>query len=206
MLPLEKTKMNKKEIRLQVLGIRDALSQDELKINSRIIMERLIGLSDYTGADNILCYASMRSEVVTDDILLDAIGCGKKVFCPKVTDSSGGLMEFVRIYHIEDLKEGYYGIREPEISEESELYRLGSNERTLVIVPGVAFDCKGNRIGYSGGFYDRFLCDKNELFKAALAFECQVMKEDIPSEIHDVIPDILITEKRIYGKKEERDN
>ena len=198
--------MDKKEIRLQALEIRDALSRSEIEENSRIIMEKLTGLHKYREADNILCYASMRSKVDTGDILLDAIGSGKKVFCPKVTDRAGGIMEFVRIYRIEDLDQGYFGIREPAIREDSELFKVGGDEKTVVIMPGVAFDEDRNRIGYNGGFYDRFLSGKHTYFKVAIAFECQVMIKTIPSEIHDIKPDILITEKRIYGQKEERDN
>ena len=198
--------MEKKEIRLQALEKRDALSRSEIEENSRIIMEKLTGLRKYREADNILCYASMRSEVDTGDILLDAIGCGKKVFCPKVTDRAGGIMKFVRIYRIEDLDEGYFGIREPAIGEDSELFKDGSDEETVVIMPGVAFDEDRDRIGYNGGFYDRFLSGKNMYFKVAIAFDCQVMRKTIPSGIHDIKPDILITEKRIYGKKKERHN
>ena len=160
---------------------------------------------EYQAAENILVYASMRSEVMTDDIILDALANGKKVFCPKVTDKESGKMEFVRIMTLEDLKEGYFGIREPEINEESEIAREGNLENgqdssvvsadyALVIMPGAAFDRENNRIGYGGGFYDRYLKENPENKTIALAFECQITDEKIPADEFDMKPEVLLTE------------
>ncbi len=195
--------MDKKEIRFNALERRDSFTPDEIESKSRSIFEALRELPEYDEADRLLIYASMGSEVRTDDIILDALGCGKEVFCPKVTDKNLGEMEFVRINFIEDLSEGFYGIREPEIDENSEVYRWKEEDRTLVIMPGVAFDSDRNRVGYSGGYYDRYLSDKSELFTVALAFDCQFYDEPIPAEHHDIRPALLITETGVYGQEDE---
>ena len=173
---------NKDEIRKRVLALRDSLSEKEIEDKSRAVFEKLTETDEYKNAENILIYASFRSEVRTDEIILDALSLGKKVFCPKVTDKNG-LMKFVRILDTEELVSGFYGIREPEITEDSEIYE--SCDSTLVIVPGAAFDKEGNRIGYKGGFYDRFLADNKQAFTIALAYDFQILDKIVP-EIHDI--------------------
>ncbi len=193
--------MDKNDLRKASLAKRDALTKEEIEEKSRQIFEKLVELEQYRDAENILVYASMRSEVMTDDIILDALANGKNVFCPKVTDKSAGIMEFVRIMSLEDLKEGYFGIREPELEDDSETaqdmdYGMDTLEadKTLVIMPGAAFDCEKTRIGYGGGFYDRYLKDNPDYMTIALAFECQISQELIPADEFDVKPKALLTE------------
>lgn len=188
-MEIDSTSSAKDILRKEILVKRDLLSPEAVKQKSRAIFEKLIERDEYINSDNILVYASMKSEVITDEIILDALSLGKKVFCPKVTDTRRGQMKFVRIYDTAELEAGYYGIREPLISEDSEIYECC--EKTLVIVPGVAFDKNGNRIGYKGGFYDRFLSDNPGVFTIALAYNFQIMDE-IPSEIHDIpVKDVI---------------
>ncbi len=207
--------MEKGDYRKASLKRRDALTKEEIESKSRIIFEKLMAMEDYRNADNILIYASMRSEVITDDIILDALANGKKVFCPKVTEADRGLMEFVRIMTLEDLISGYFGIREPEIGEDSEIATILRNapedaldgpeasveeykglvpQKTLVIVPGAAFDRENNRIGYGKGFYDRYLMDNPEYKTIALAFSCQITDEPLPVGDTDVKLKALLTE------------
>ena len=190
--------MEKNEIRAQILAKRDALTTEEIEQKSRLIFEKLVNMEEYRNAENILVYASMESEVRTDDIILDALADGKKVFCPKVTDKGNALMEFVRITALEDLKEGYFGIREPEITDESELAGNAKEEdegKYLVIMPGVAFDRDGNRIGYGGGFYDRYLAEHEISKTIALCFKVQIIDEIIKSTSEDIRPKVLISEE-----------
>ena len=105
--------MTKDELRKQALLKRDSLDKGRILNKSKKIFEKLIALLPYKEAENILIYVSMRSEVITDEIILDALLAGKKVFCPKVVDRKMGLMEFIKINSLEDLTEGYFGIREP---------------------------------------------------------------------------------------------
>ncbi|SFP44756.1 5-formyltetrahydrofolate cyclo-ligase [Butyrivibrio proteoclasticus] len=188
---MQKETADKKDrIRKEVLEKRNLLSVEAIEEKSSLIAEKLFGLKEYVDAENILIYASMKSEVITDGIIEHSLESGKKVFCPKCTDKNNGLMEFIQIEMLSDLKAGYMGIREPEINESSKIF-LGPTEKTLVIIPGVAFDKKGNRIGYRGGYYDRFLSKYNGIMSVALAFTEQII-EVVPSEIHDIPVDMVL--------------
>lgn len=194
--------MIKSEIRKEILKIRDNMSLEEQIAKSRLIFEKLIQTDEYNEATDILVYASFGSEVRTDDIILDCLAMGKKVYCPKVTDRKNGQMVFVRISSIDELKEGFAGIREPEISENSEIFHgvVDYNDHhVLVLVPGVAFDYSRNRIGYNGGFYDRFLEKNKEVKTIALVYDLQVVDFEIPSEEHDIKPDKIITENALIS-------
>ncbi len=200
--------MEKDLIRKDVLQKRDELSVYKIEVKSREIFEELVTRPEYIEASNILTYASVRNEVKTDEIILDALALGKRVFCPKVTDKKNGIMKFVRIYEPENLVPGDYGLMEPEIKDDSEIfdpdfYADESNVRridgenagkTMVIVPGVAFDEKGNRIGYKGGFYDRFLSKVSYADTVALCYKIQIVDEIIPSE-YDIPVKSIIHEK-----------
>jgi 5-formyltetrahydrofolate cyclo-ligase len=210
--------MTKSEIRKEILKKRDNMPVEEQIAKSRIIFEKLIKMDEYKEATDILVYASLGSEVRTDDIILDCLAMGKKVYCPKVTDRKNGQMVFVRISSIDELKEGFAGIREPEINENSEIFggdmyqdndknssyqqnddvKGNKNEHhVLVLVPGVAFDHAHNRIGYNGGFYDRFLENNKEVKTIAIAYDIQLTDFEIPHENHDVKLDIVVTENVI---------
>ena len=93
-------KITKDEIRKVIRQKRDSLSKDDLVNKSRKIFEKLVASEIYKIADNILIYASMGSEVRTDEIIEDALKQGKKVFCPKCVDTKKGLMEFIKISDI----------------------------------------------------------------------------------------------------------
>ena len=154
-------------------------------------------MPEYKEAGNILVYASMGSEVITDDIILDALSEGKKVFCPKVISRKTRDMKFVQITRIEDLEEGFQGIREPVITDDYVIYNNDQEESTLVIMPGTVFDRKRNRIGYNGGFYDTFLSNNKGLSTIALSYDVQIFECEIITEAHDIKPDKIITESEI---------
>ena len=187
--------MNSKDmIRKEIISKRDSLTSREISDKSKVIANKLISAYEYKNAENILIYASMRSEVITDGIIDDALKSGKSVFCPKCTDIENGVMEFIRIDSPYDLKEGYYGIREPLYYENAEIFDVSKDMlKTLIVVPGVAFDRQGNRIGYKGGYYDRFLSKYPLIKTIALAFELQ-MVDRIPADAHDIPVLQVITE------------
>lgn len=100
-------------------------------------------------------------------------------------------MIFYQISQPEDLEPGYFGIREPKTS-----LPVADGEDGLMIMPGVAFDNQRHRVGYGGGFYDRYLSRHTSHFTAALAFEFQMM-EEVPTEPTDLLPDVVITENNL---------
>ena len=180
----------KDRIRKAVLDKRNQISPKDLLEKSSLISEKLFALEDYNASENLLIYASMKSEVITDGIIDRALKDGKMVFCPKCMNRQEGIMEFIQIKSILDLKEGYMGIREPQIFDDSVIFD-GPIEKTLVVVPGVAFDKRGNRIGYKGGYYDRFLFKFPGIRSVALAFTEQLVDE-VPYDVHDIPIDKLL--------------
>ena len=98
---------------------------------------------------------------------------------------------------VRQLERGYMDILEPK--EDMKMrYRFHSREDTLVIMPGVAFDTSGYRVGYGKGFYDKYLVNKRQLSTMALAFACQIVDE-IPREEYDIRMDKIVTEEIIYS-------
>ena len=187
--------MDKKLMRRLALEKRDSLTIEQRESDSRKIMQRLTDLPCYQKADALLTYVSFRSEADTLPLIRLALQDGKAVFAPRV---SGRDMEFFRIFSFDDLKEGYQGILEPDTTHS---YTDLVSQNALLCIPGAAFDKKRHRIGYGGGFYDRYLSGMEEsrmekTIKAAFAFSCQIF-EEIPWEFHDICPDFIITEREI---------
>ncbi len=180
----------KKDIRKHVLSYRDSMDKKEWEENSRKIQDCVVAHPFFLDSNIIYCYVDYRNEVGTSSIIKKAWQLGKRVAAPKV---EGEEMNFYYISDFSDLKEGYKGILEPDVSFPAK------DTQALVIMPGVAFDRKRNRIGYGKGFYDKFM-DKHPSFHTiALAFECQMLGE-IDAEMLDYRPEVLITEEKIYNE------
>ena len=181
---------SKRELRKAVLTRRDALSEKEQKAAEVLLTERICSHPCFTSADILLAFVSYGSEIHTIQILMEAWKLGKKVFVPKV---EADRMIFYRIYSMEELVEGYKGIREPKGDGESFQYASSEAERICMLVPGVAFDQERNRMGYGKGFYDRFLADKPklQLRTIGICHTCQ-MVESLPAEEWDIKPQEVI--------------
>lgn len=191
-------------IRREVLRARDALSPDERRRGSLLMTERILGHQWFYGSDIFLCFVSFGSEIDTNELLSEAIRLGKKVYVPKVIASSENSdmhffrtdmnfykadMHFYRVTAMSELSVGYKGIPEPTGMSEKYEYREEDADRTLLLMPGVAFDGFRNRLGYGKGFYDSFLADKEalQLRTIAVGFQCQ-MVERIPEREGDIKP------------------
>ena len=181
---------DKKHIRSLIQNKRNLLSDKEISGMSLKIADYIINMKEFKEADNILTYVSFRSEVKTDYIIENAFELGKKVFVPKVI---GKNMIFVKIESFKELTQGYMGIREPVSSDEADI------KEGFMCMPGMVFDNECNRIGYGGGFYDRYLSKDNEFIKAALCYDFQIL-EEIPHDPHDLKPDYVISEKRVIRR------
>ncbi len=187
-------KEEKKYIRKLMIERRSKLTSDEVQNKSRRIVERLRGTKQYKNSDIILAYMNTKNEVVTTELIKQAIAEGKTICLPLVFKDKND-MEIYKIESINtDVRIGSYGIYEP-IPESTT--RISDEKIQLILVPGVGFDVRKNRIGYGGGYYDRFIAKLSlEVLKVALAFDFQVLDE-IPSDKLDAKMDIIITEKRI---------
>ena len=176
----------KSEIRSRILKIRNSLTEEDRRQAASLLRERILKHQWYCMSDTILCYADYGSEISTKELIREALSSGKKVFLPKV---EGENMTFYRISELSDLAQGYKGIPEPRGDTES--YHGGEQdaEKTLLFMPGVAFDRYRNRIGYGKGFYDRFLAEHPELQPRSIAvgYQCQLL-EELPVEETDIRP------------------
>lgn len=182
----------KKEIRKRYLKIREEIPEAERKEAQQKIVERLVTCPVYEKADRIYSYVSFGSEADTYVLMEESIRRGKKVAVPKVLGP--GKMEFYYIGDMRDLGPGFASISEPAARCER---APAPDHRSLVIVPGSAFDRKGTRIGYGGGYYDAWLSACPQCARVALAFSAQCSEEYLPSEPHDISMDAVITEKEL---------
>ena len=192
----EKNLETKKAIRKEFLFKRNSFPEKLRKEYSKLIEDRLLSLEQYKKADTVLIYADYGSEVSTRGVMEHALRHSKRVFCPKVL--APGIMEFYEIFSLQELICGYKNIPEP--SNIDNLYRYPNNEKALMIMPLVAYDSTGMRLGYGGGFYDRYLEKHSFSGKIALGYECQKYERILPTEETDIRPDMIITETNCYSE------
>lgn len=212
----------KKRFRAAALAARDGLTEEQRKCYSDRIIKNLTSLPCYQNANAILTYISFRSEVDTFPLLERAFADGKAVFAPKVI---GKEMVFYRIFSADDLSAGYRRILEPAGGKLYDGRAIDQiSHSTLICLPGAAFDRACHRIGYGGGFYDRYLSrlrqgrdsieaevpllrsdggaaeqSQMRILTAALAYSCQIF-EEIPWETHDIRPEQIVTEAEIIRR------
>ncbi|MDU0457736.1 MAG: 5-formyltetrahydrofolate cyclo-ligase [Geobacteraceae bacterium] len=188
--------MPKRSLRSQLLSKRRALDHDAWLASSHAAQQRLLALEEYHRAGCIALYAPVHNETDTSEILIHAFESGKRVLYPAVC---GEHMVFRLVEGLHSLQQGAYGILEPCATGIDHQ----ADEADLIVVPGVAFDLTGHRIGYGKGFYDRFL--KHPGLKAHLVGLChdfQLLEEKIPGEQHDIPMEIVVSERRtIHIKK-----
>lgn len=186
--------MEKKLLRQQALKQRKSLNSLEVQGRSHEIAQRLLFLPEYQKAQNILVYMSFDNEVDTRAIITNAWQQKKRVLVP-ICHTSDKSMQISELCNFSELAPGTWGIPEPK----KDCLRLA--EPAVVdaaIIPGVAFDKRGYRLGHGGGYYDRFLTKLAPgCPKIALAYEFMI-REYLPNEIHDVPMDYIVTEKEVY--------
>ncbi len=180
----------KKEIRKSIIEKRDKLSVSEKNSFDEKIYTKVKNLTAYKEAKVIFTFISFGSEVDTLRLIDDALREGKTVAVPWINKEKK-LMEAKIIKDLEDMHPGLYGILEPSPEAEALKYQ----DIDIIITPGVAFDNLGGRIGYGGGYYDKFLAEvKGRVPKIALSYELQRV-EKLPLEPFDMKITALITEE-----------
>ena len=186
-----KSTETKEEIREKYRKIRAQIPSETRKHADSQIAERLFNRPEYRDARIIYCYMSFKDEADTASIIDESLRLGKQVALPRV--SGKRKMEFFFISGQKDLVTGFMGIKEPAGYC---LEASATSEDALVLLPGLAFDRSGARLGYGGGFYDTYLAKHAGCKKAALAYSAQIAPE-IPTEPVDVKTDMIITEKEL---------
>lgn len=170
-----------------LLARRDSISHDLIKIHSAMIHRNLKQNRAFRSADRIGIYYPGGSEVMTQDIIQDVLSCGKEACLPRIT---GDGMDFRRIQSFDDLEPGSFDLLEPKDR------CVVSGIMQAIIIPAVGASENGYRIGYGGGFYDRYLEGSNAV-KIALCFQGQMIGT-VPHDAHDVCMDYIITEEHTY--------
>ena len=181
---------NKKALRASIKQKRRALRIEYRQQASRKMQAELTRLPCYQAAEYIMLYMAMQDEVQLDELIAMVLKDGKKAVIPLVTGA--GLMEAVELSDMADLVPDKYGIK--TVSEEKRRL-IAPDKIDLIIVPGVAFDKAGHRLGMGGVFYDRFMLRASRAVRAALAYDCQLLAA-VPAEVHDLTVDYIITEKQ----------
>ncbi len=182
--------MPKKTVRQSMLARRRILAASEVKSASLMVQSRFIASDEFARADVLALYAPIHNEVDTAAVFAAARSSAKTVLYPTV---SGTGIEFRPVIDLEELRKGAFGIPEPP--ESRELYN--PLDIDLIVIPGVAFDLAGKRVGYGKGYYDKtlhFVEGRKKL--VGFCYEFQLV-EEIKDEPHDVRMDLLVTEKRV---------
>jgi 5-formyltetrahydrofolate cyclo-ligase len=186
--------LTKEAIRRRLLLKRKKLTPEYILKKSKIIADNLLKLDIYQQSTNIMLYVATKLEVQTQEIIKSAQQDKKNIFIPLIIRGSHNLFPSLVKDFEKELIRGDLGIFQPS----KEFYRICPPDiLDLVIVPGVAFNVQGYRLGRGGGYYDRFLSQlEPRTISVALAFEMQIL-EEIPVEEKDIPVDYIITEKRV---------
>lgn len=175
--------MNKQELRKAIRARKRAMTEEEIERRSRSLCQKFLESDAYRACRTLYGYLPYNQEVRTLPILAQALADGKQVAVPKVY---GDDMKFIVLADLTQVSKGYAGIPEP-IADAP----VAEDETALVLMPGLAFDPQGHRIGYGGGFYDKFLSREPNHPTLALCYEFQMLPK-LDTEEHDIPVDTVL--------------
>jgi 5-formyltetrahydrofolate cyclo-ligase len=182
-------------IRAGKLALRDGLSKIERVAKSGAMLTNLVTVSEYAKAQSMLYFVNFRSEIITMPGILAVLADGVTL-CLPLTIAKPPQLQAYQVTNLDtDLQSGYCNILEPNPKR---CAAFDPARLDVVIVPGSVFDRRGGRMGYGGGYYDRFLADlAPQATRIGVCFELQV-EEYIPLEPHDQFLDFIVTEDCVY--------
>ena len=175
--------MNKQELRAVIRAQKRAMTEEMIVSKSEKLGELFVASELYKNAKSIYGYLPYNQEVRTVAMLEQALKDGKRVAVPKCY---GDEMRFIWMDDLSKVEKGYANIPEP-IADEP----VADDPTALVLMPGLAFDPNGNRMGYGGGFYDKFLAAETGHPTLALCYDFQMM-EHLETEAHDLPVDVVL--------------
>lgn len=192
----------KSEIRKSIKAIKSEFEPAMIEFAGDIISYKVMALDEYKNAECVFVYVDYNREVKTTTLIKDALKIGKSVAVPKVYSvnvtedgKASKYMKFHYISSLDDLEEGFRGIKEPK--ETLPVADMDS-EKAIMVMPLVAFDEDKNRVGYGGGVYDKYLSTHNVIKKIGVAYEEQKVDKIDDIDSFDIKPDIIITQKSVY--------
>lgn len=177
--------MDKKAFRREISAKKRAMTIEQIESASQRLAEQLFDTEAYKQAKSIYAYLSYNQEVRTEGIIRRALADGKRVAVPKVF---GDDMKFLWIDDLDHIAPGAYNIPEP-IADDPE----ADDVSAMILMPGLAFDVEGHRLGYGGGFYDRYLAEHHDHTLVALCYDFQLF-DHLETEAHDIPVDLVIAD------------
>lgn len=187
--------MDKSTIRSSLLKDRKSMTEDARTRANKRIFKRITGLNAWKKGRTLLLYLPVNGEADTWPLFEEGLARKCRVLLPCCRKDEPGCMDFFRVMHKNQLALGAYNIPEPDTDV---CVRMDDPQADIVLVPGVGFDRKGHRIGYGGGYYDRFLTrhPMDHALIIGLAFSCQIM-DQLPHDPWDKRVDVIVTEDEI---------
>ena len=199
--------ISKEKVRKKAVETRDSIDEESRQQKSEEIAKKILEADWFKEADIVLSYHAFRSEVEVDTLNRAVLTQGKKLYMPKTYVKENQIL-FFEITDLSKLKRGYQKIWEPTGEEPEFSFETVKEEqkKVLMIMPGTAYDARGYRMGYGGGYYDRYLNAHEAEWKmidfmtvfAAFSEQKMIL---IPGERCDVKPDVIVTEKEIMQRK-----
>jgi 5-formyltetrahydrofolate cyclo-ligase len=185
---------HKAEVRRTLADARRQLPPSERRERSRRISAACEGIAGFSTVDVVCSYVSFREEVETTELITELLDAGRRIAVPVHLHGRTQSLVFAEIHSIAELIPNHFGILQPP--REAARF-LPTSSIPLFLVPGLAFDTAGRRLGYGLGFYDRaFAAAAPDAIKIGLAFDLQVI-ESVPADAHDVPMDFVVTEDRV---------
>jgi 5-formyltetrahydrofolate cyclo-ligase len=183
-------KREKRRVRERVLALRDASSQEEREAAGRAIVEHLLSLPEVARSKTVMVFWSFGSEIDTAPLLARLHERGARVALPRIVE---GELE-ARTYAPGDpVTVTTFGAAEPSDGEV-----VPPGEVDVIVTPGVAFDRRGMRVGYGGGYYDRFFARiRDDAVRVGIGYAVQLVEESLPAGSFDQSLDLLVTEAEV---------
>lgn len=190
--------LNKKELRKKVLEARETISDEELDRRSKIILEKVKEIDAFKKSKTIMIYVSYGKEINTHNFIPECISMGKNVITPICRYSDRTLILGKTKSFPEGFRMTKYGILE---LDPDECEQVDAKDIDLIIMPGVAFTERGDRMGYGGGYYDRLLSSASKNLVTIAPVLQEFIFDEIPLEEHDIPMDYVITEEKVFKLK-----
>ena len=183
----------KKNLRKQLKARREEISDCEAVLAAKRCEKQLFELEQFLRCDFLFSYISYKKELFTHDIIKHALDRGKHIAVPKVVGD--GEMQFFEIYSLSDCVPGAFGILEPQGKRS---VNPSQCKAPLALLPGLAFTMDGIRLGYGGGYYDRYFARQKKAFRIGLCYDFSLLKS-LPCEPHDLRADFVVAPSGVYS-------
>ncbi|WP_420265355.1 5-formyltetrahydrofolate cyclo-ligase [Candidatus Magnetominusculus dajiuhuensis] len=180
-------------LRIEAVRVRDSIAPEIKRLKDKEIQDNLFETEEFIKAKMVMFFASIRSEPNTLDMIQSSLNIKKTIVLPRVNLNTRELEPYA-VRNLSELVLGYMDIPEPRPQR-----RVCADDIDIIVMPGLAFDKTGGRIGYGGGYYDRFIggrSDRHRPVLAAIAYGEQIF-ESVPVMSHDVRVDMIVTDSGV---------